>query len=83
MGLGRFELPTSPLSGVRSSQLSYRPAAPQHWALHEGRLDTPAHHSQARFGGTVNRIPTDIRIDLGCPASRGDPHERGDSLERR
>ena len=25
MGLGRFELPTSPLSGVRSSQLSYRP----------------------------------------------------------
>ena len=25
MGLGRFELPTSPLSGVRSNQLSYRP----------------------------------------------------------
>ena len=25
VGLGRFELPTSPLSGVRSSQLSYRP----------------------------------------------------------
>jgi hypothetical protein len=30
VGLGRFELPTSPLSGVRSNQLSYRPvwAAP-------------------------------------------------------
>ena len=27
MGLGRVELPTSPLSGVRSSQLSYRPGA--------------------------------------------------------
>ena len=27
VGLGRFELPTSPLSGVRSNQLSYRPAA--------------------------------------------------------
>src|SRR5262245_9802283 len=27
VGLGRFELPTSPLSGVRSSQLSYRPDA--------------------------------------------------------
>ena len=27
VGLGRVELPTSPLSGVRSSQLSYRPAA--------------------------------------------------------
>ena len=26
MGLGRFELPTSPLSGVRSDRLSYRPA---------------------------------------------------------
>ena len=27
VGLGRFELPTSPLSGVRSNQLSYRPLA--------------------------------------------------------
>jgi hypothetical protein len=27
VGLGRFELPTSPLSGVRSNQLSYRPDA--------------------------------------------------------
>ena len=25
VGLGRFEPPTSPLSGVRSDQLSYRP----------------------------------------------------------
>ncbi len=25
VGLGRVELPTSPLSGVRSSHLSYRP----------------------------------------------------------
>ena len=32
VGLGRFELPTSPLSGVRSNQLSYRPA-------HDARLD--------------------------------------------
>ena len=27
VGLGRFELPTSRLSGVRSNQLSYRPDA--------------------------------------------------------
>ena len=27
VGLGRLELPTSPLSGVRSNHLSYRPAA--------------------------------------------------------
>jgi hypothetical protein len=26
VGLGRLELPTSPLSGVRSSHLSYRPS---------------------------------------------------------
>ena len=26
VGLGRFELPTSPLSGVRSNQLSYKPS---------------------------------------------------------
>ena len=25
VGLGRLELPTSPLSGVRSNQLSYKP----------------------------------------------------------
>jgi hypothetical protein len=31
VGLGRFELPTSPLSGVRSNQLSYRPG------MHAGR----------------------------------------------
>ena len=30
VGLGRFELPTSPLSGVRSNQLSYRPALAAH-----------------------------------------------------
>ena len=29
VGLGRFELPTSPLSGVRSNQLSYRPLGRQ------------------------------------------------------
>ncbi len=33
MGLGRVELPTSPLSGVRSSHLSYRPGLGlvNHW----------------------------------------------------
>lgn len=32
VGLGRFELPTSPLSGVRSNQLSYRPITGRHQA---------------------------------------------------
>ena len=31
VGLGRFELPTSPLSGVRSNQLSYRPKLELSW----------------------------------------------------
>ena len=31
VGLGRIELPTSPLSGVRSSQLSYRPVSAYGW----------------------------------------------------
>ena len=30
VGLGRVELPTSPLSGVRSNQLSYRPGLAAH-----------------------------------------------------
>ena len=41
MGLGRFELPTSRLSGVRSNHLSYRPARlPQKGAAEFG-LHTP------------------------------------------
>src|SRR6266436_3912078 len=40
VGLGRIELPTSPLSGVRSSQLSYRPG----WASEQNRA-----HKQADF----------------------------------
>ena len=32
VGLGRVELPTSPLSGVRSSQLSYRPVHFPHFS---------------------------------------------------
>ena len=42
VGLGRIELPTSPLSGVRSSQLSYRP---------EGR--TPLVRKYRRSGSTT------------------------------
>ena len=46
VGLGRVELPTSPLSGVRSSQLSYRPSfcvaplhrqSPNHWKRIRGQ----------------------------------------------
>jgi hypothetical protein len=39
VGLGRFELPTSPLSGVRSNQLSYRPGT------HAGQVQPGCSHS--------------------------------------
>ena len=45
VGLGGFEPPTSPLSGVRSNQLSYRPARHFHitltivWNLHQSRKE--------------------------------------------
>jgi hypothetical protein len=38
VGLGRFELPTSPLSGVRSNQLSYRPGIRNRNVLRTGSL---------------------------------------------
>ncbi len=36
VGLGRIELPTSPLSGVRSSHLSYRPRLDRFSSRHSG-----------------------------------------------
>jgi hypothetical protein len=69
VGLGRFELPTSRLSGVRSNQLSYRPSAgkPIPWKLGRGlsaveRIDLglPAIHLEKASG-------------LGLPQKGGDP----------
>ena len=40
VGLGRVELPTSPLSGVRSNQLSYRPVT--HEPTHESWIEGSA-----------------------------------------
>ncbi len=39
VGLGGFEPPTSPLSGVRSNQLSYRPNFGCHYWSLSGRCD--------------------------------------------
>ena len=43
VGLGRIELPTSPLSGVRSSQLSYRPT------FKSLRAETPPDATERRW----------------------------------
>ena len=47
VGLGRFELPTSRLSGVRSNQLSYRPIALLRLFLPQKRATL--HFSAVRF----------------------------------
>ena len=44
VGLGRLELPTSPLSGARSSHLSYRP-------LEHGRNCKTTHSVYDALGG--------------------------------
>ena len=49
VGLGRLELPTSPLSGVRSSQLSYRPSQSRP-AVTSGLLTVPDQQRQSGFG---------------------------------
>ena len=49
MGLGRFELPTSPLSGVRSNQLSYRPDSTMLDKRSENRLP----NKQAALSSTI------------------------------
>src|SRR5438477_5302325 len=52
VGLGRIELPTSPLSGVRSSQLSYRPGHRHPWntELFCGQ-DRPFQNTREQTGG--------------------------------
>ena len=48
VGLGRIELPTSPLSGVRSNRLSYRPSERQlHRALSAGLVTASRHKADS------------------------------------
>jgi hypothetical protein len=50
VGLGRVELPTSPLSGARSSQLSYRPSRRRC-----RRRDCPSRQYRLRCGALATR----------------------------
>ena len=80
VGLGRFELPTSPLSGVRSNQLSYRPKI---WGQSENPLQPrPNGHLKVRriFTLTPNfgrgRLPclksvVDFQVTCVGRSSRG------------
>ena len=70
VGLGRVELPTSPLSGVRSNQLSYRPPAAK-------SLTTTSRRKQRS-----PRLPLlcPLPAGLGFPSL---PHEPGGAEEVR
>ena len=90
VGLGRFELPTSRLSGVRSNQLSYRPIV----RTHQGQGEPEPALSLSKgpdVRSKLNRnVPawSKLSIDLGCLSfDTHDPEDRGGSglrlLERR
>ena len=65
VGLGRFELPTSRLSGVRSNQLSYRPRT--YDATLERRTEPD---KLVRLLNRFNRSAAAFRLARGCVAQR-------------
>jgi hypothetical protein len=66
VGLGRLERPTSPLSGVRSNHLSYRPGGRARAAAHPSRERIPSRARPPKMSGRRKR-----NEDGGHPASRG------------
>jgi hypothetical protein len=66
VGLGRFELPTSRLSGVRSNQLSYRPTVPGIAEPASRAPPTPTESRSHSWGGPV---------DTGGPGAITRKHE--------
>ena len=68
VGLGRFELPTSPLSGVRSNQLSYRPDATPSTSL--VRIQEEADAQAALLPGFASFIEVKPGSELSRKVSR-------------
>src|SRR5277367_5866162 len=66
VGLGRVELPTSPLSGVRSSQLSYRPIFRHISAGGAGRDRTGGLLSANQALSQLSYSPMAARVVSGC-----------------
>ena len=75
VGLGRFELPTSPLSGVRSNRLSYRPSAKRFIAATETvcpvRSAPPNPVSDPVRGTLLGASMKKEKRRRRCPANRG------------
>ena len=63
VGLGGFEPPTSPLSGVRSNQLSYRPIEV---ALHSDQVICVRTHSKIGFSLSKEVIQPQVPLRLPC-----------------
>ena len=68
VGLGRIELPTSPLSGVRSSQLSYRPTLVANPAAENRRN---AATCRAALAGVSGSDPSDFPRKITSAALAG------------
>ena len=75
MGLGRVELPTSRLSGVRSNHLSYRPLQRVAKASREQDLSQPSHRgfqvSPAISGTEIAAVPAAILRSPSSAAEAG------------
>ena len=65
VGLGRFELPTSPLSGVRSNQLSYRPLSGYAGGAERDRTDDLLNANQALSQLSYSPLYSAIPYRLG------------------
>ena len=67
MGLGRLELPTLPLSGVRSSQLSYRPEFGGAFAPCRGKITREGSIALSyRLGDEPRAVETQTSTHLGA-----------------
>ena len=64
VGLGRIELPTSPLSGVRSSQLSYRPGLLQAWWSWSGSNRRPPECKSGALPAELQPLVGDLGLGI-------------------
>src|SRR5215213_4012692 len=60
VGLGRLERPTSPLSGVRSNHLSYRPAS-SGWSRGHASDRSPRRGPKPPIGTLITRLSGEER----------------------
>src|SRR5882762_3068827 len=64
VGLGGLEPPTSPLSGARSSHLSYRPAKQRQILARAGFLRIQEMATQGNLGGSARFFPRHASVQF-------------------